>query len=147
VQVASVGKGKACWECLWQHVSCSLGELTGRSKKWAQIRDGVSGVEELLAEIKGVREDLRGVTMAIGTWHRDRKSPMVQALRSLAWEIQDVQFWREDSMDCEESGTEGGWLELAAEVLELAVEASGVAKKQKNRFYGFFLLLLYACEQ
>jgi hypothetical protein len=86
-------------------------------------------VEELLAEIKGVREDLRGVTMAISAWHKDRKSPMVQALRSLAWEIQDVQFWREDSTDSEESGTEGGGPELAAEVLELVAEASGAAKK------------------
>jgi hypothetical protein len=127
--VASRGKGKACQECVQQHISCLLGELIGRLKKWTQVGYRVPGAEELLAEIKGVREDLRGVTTAISTWHRDRKSPMVQVLRSLVWEIWDVQFWREDSTASEESRTEGGRPELAAEVSELVVEASGMVKK------------------
>jgi hypothetical protein len=105
------------------------GEPIGRLKKQPWVGDGFPGVEELLAEIKGVREDLRGVTVAIDAWHRDRKSPMVQVLRSLAREIWDVQFWREDLTDNEESRTEGGGPELAAEVLELAADASGAAKK------------------
>jgi hypothetical protein len=141
-------KGKACWECMWQHISCSLSELIGRPKKWALVRDGVLGAEELLAEIKGGQGGPEWVTTAISTWHRDRKSPMVQALRSLVWEIQDVWFWREDSTDSEESGTEGGGPELAVEVSELVP-----LEKPRNEkidfavflFIFIFIFWLYAC--